>query len=212
MCLLETVQADETEDVIFEGGFRVPAVIYNRLFDYQKTGTSPTSTSCLIFAGPRLCCPHLHTQLSARQHLYKLNHPDWVSRPRLCESTITLIDISLSPAGVKWMWELHTQRAGGIIGDEMGLGKTVRKPLIFSHEFTPYPAAPRDGALLQSLGCISPASQCRILQQGSRQTVIAGAASGLLGGAAPLRPLPSVPHRLPCHRTTPGTCGSSLYL
>lgn len=25
--------------------------------------------------------------------------------------------------GVKWMWELHNQRAGGIIGDEMGLGK-----------------------------------------------------------------------------------------
>lgn len=24
------------------------------------------------------------------------------------------------------MWELHTQRAGGIVGDEMGLGKTVQ--------------------------------------------------------------------------------------
>ena len=24
------------------------------------------------------------------------------------------------------MWELHTQRAGGIIGDEMGLGKTIQ--------------------------------------------------------------------------------------
>ena len=28
--------------------------------------------------------------------------------------------------GVKWLWELHSQRAGGIIGDEMGLGKTVQ--------------------------------------------------------------------------------------
>ncbi|XP_027364037.1 protein CHROMATIN REMODELING 8 isoform X2 [Abrus precatorius] len=28
--------------------------------------------------------------------------------------------------GVQWMWELHCQRAGGIIGDEMGLGKTVQ--------------------------------------------------------------------------------------
>ena len=27
---------------------------------------------------------------------------------------------NIPPAGVKWMWELHTQRAGGIIGDEMG--------------------------------------------------------------------------------------------
>jgi DNA excision repair protein ERCC-6 len=28
--------------------------------------------------------------------------------------------------GVKWLWELHCQRAGGVIGDEMGLGKTVQ--------------------------------------------------------------------------------------
>lgn len=28
--------------------------------------------------------------------------------------------------GLKWLWELHCQRAGGIIGDEMGLGKTVQ--------------------------------------------------------------------------------------
>ena len=27
---------------------------------------------------------------------------------------------------IKWLWELHCQRAGGIIGDEMGLGKTVQ--------------------------------------------------------------------------------------
>jgi SNF2-related domain len=33
---------------------------------------------------------------------------------------------ALRPAGVKWLWELHTQRAGGIIGDEMGLGKTIQ--------------------------------------------------------------------------------------
>ena len=32
----------------------------------------------------------------------------------------------LFPPGVKWLWELHTQRAGGIIGDEMGLGKTIQ--------------------------------------------------------------------------------------
>ncbi|XP_009137797.1 protein CHROMATIN REMODELING 8 isoform X1 [Brassica rapa] len=28
--------------------------------------------------------------------------------------------------GVQWLWELHCQKAGGIIGDEMGLGKTVQ--------------------------------------------------------------------------------------
>ncbi|XP_068760439.1 DNA excision repair protein ERCC-6-like isoform X1 [Montipora capricornis] len=28
--------------------------------------------------------------------------------------------------GVQWLWELHCQQAGGIIGDEMGLGKTIQ--------------------------------------------------------------------------------------
>ncbi|KAB2602304.1 DNA repair protein rhp26 [Pyrus ussuriensis x Pyrus communis] len=28
--------------------------------------------------------------------------------------------------GVRWLWELHCQRAGGTIGDEMGLGKTIQ--------------------------------------------------------------------------------------
>lgn len=28
--------------------------------------------------------------------------------------------------GVQWLWELHSQNAGGIIGDEMGLGKTIQ--------------------------------------------------------------------------------------
>ncbi|KAK9470228.1 SNF2 family N-terminal domain-containing protein, partial [Dipodascopsis tothii] len=27
---------------------------------------------------------------------------------------------------VQWLWELHSQRTGGIIGDEMGLGKTIQ--------------------------------------------------------------------------------------
>ncbi|CAM9285531.1 unnamed protein product [Phaeothamnion confervicola] len=28
--------------------------------------------------------------------------------------------------GLRWMWQLHRQGAGGIVGDEMGLGKTVQ--------------------------------------------------------------------------------------
>ncbi|XP_033100305.1 DNA excision repair protein ERCC-6-like [Anneissia japonica] len=28
--------------------------------------------------------------------------------------------------GVKWLWELHQQECGGIVGDEMGLGKTIQ--------------------------------------------------------------------------------------
>jgi len=51
-------------DVTFRGGYHLPGYLWEKLFDYQRTG-------------------------------------------------------------VKWMWELHMQRAGGIIGDEMGLGKTI---------------------------------------------------------------------------------------
>ncbi|KAG7262000.1 hypothetical protein CRUP_004208 [Coryphaenoides rupestris] len=29
--------------------------------------------------------------------------------------------------GVRWLWELHCQQAGGILGDEMGLGKTIQE-------------------------------------------------------------------------------------
>jgi len=29
-------------------------------------------------------------------------------------------------SGVRWLWELHCQQAGGILGDEMGLGKTIQ--------------------------------------------------------------------------------------
>lgn len=28
--------------------------------------------------------------------------------------------------GLQWMWELHRQQSGGVLGDEMGLGKTVQ--------------------------------------------------------------------------------------
>lgn len=26
---------------------------------------------------------------------------------------------------MKWLWQLHCQDVGGIVGDEMGLGKTI---------------------------------------------------------------------------------------
>ncbi|XP_022080382.1 DNA excision repair protein ERCC-6-like isoform X2 [Acanthaster planci] len=34
--------------------------------------------------------------------------------------------------GVKWLWELHQQQAGGIVGDEMGLGKTIQMIAFFA--------------------------------------------------------------------------------
>ena len=27
---------------------------------------------------------------------------------------------------MRWLWELHKQEVGGILGDEMGLGKTIQ--------------------------------------------------------------------------------------
>ena len=33
---------------------------------------------------------------------------------------------SFQKTGVSWLWELHQQQAGGIVGDEMGLGKTIQ--------------------------------------------------------------------------------------
>lgn len=56
---------EEEEEVMLSEGLRIPGSIYDRLFDYQKTG-------------------------------------------------------------VQWLWELHNQECGGIIGDEMGLGKTIQ--------------------------------------------------------------------------------------
>lgn len=34
--------------------------------------------------------------------------------------------------GVQWLWELHQQNVGGIIGDEMGLGKTIQAIAFFA--------------------------------------------------------------------------------
>ena len=27
---------------------------------------------------------------------------------------------------MKWLWQLHKQQVGGVVGDEMGLGKTIQ--------------------------------------------------------------------------------------
>ncbi|XP_070580138.1 DNA excision repair protein ERCC-6-like [Ptychodera flava] len=61
----ESESEEETEDYEFDGGYKVPGQIWNRLYKYQKVG-------------------------------------------------------------VQWLWELHGQQVGGIVGDEMGLGKTIQ--------------------------------------------------------------------------------------
>ena len=40
--------------------------------------------------------------------------------------TVQLVLCRYQKTGVRWLYELHCQQAGGIIGDEMGLGKTIQ--------------------------------------------------------------------------------------
>ena len=77
------------ESVVLPGGLRVPCSIYDKLFEYQKTG-------------------------------------------------------------VKWLWELHQQNTGGIIGDEMGLGKTIQTIALMG--------ALAFSGLLRTLVIVSPAT------------------------------------------------------
>ena len=39
---------------------------------------------------------------------------------------IILLTGRYQQTGVRWLWELHGQQTGGIVGDEMGLGKTIQ--------------------------------------------------------------------------------------
>ena len=55
--------------------------------------------------------------------IHSAEHREVIEHDYLCAS-----------AGVKWLWELHTQRAGGIVGDEMG---ALKSP---SQQIYPYPA------------------------------------------------------------------------
>lgn len=45
----EGVAADDQEgDAVFDGGFRVPGNVYDRLFDYQKTGAKGMRNRMLV--------------------------------------------------------------------------------------------------------------------------------------------------------------------
>lgn len=42
-----------------------------------------------------------------------------------------ILVIRYQKIGIKWLWELHQQGCGGILGDEMGLGKTIQMIVFF---------------------------------------------------------------------------------
>lgn len=96
----DDVVVGEEEEVEFEGGLRVPGSIYDRLFPYQRTGVS----KILSFKTPWSLVIS-----SALSNLFAMDFHFFYSRPK-----------------VQWLWELHCQGTGGILGDEMGLGKTVQ--------------------------------------------------------------------------------------
>mmetsp|Transcript_4359 Transcript_4359/g.10213 ORF Transcript_4359/g.10213 Transcript_4359/m.10213 type:complete len:1276 (+) Transcript_4359:56-3883(+) len=82
---------------------------------------------------------------------------------------------------VRWMWELHKQQAGGIVGDEMGLGKTVQ-----ISAFLGSMAASRK---LKSVLIISPATMLQhwlkelsIWAPGIRRILIHQSGEGAYGG------------------------------
>ena len=43
-----------------------------------------------------------------------------------CATNFSIDCYCLFSVGVKWLWDLHCQEVGGILGDEMGLGKTIQ--------------------------------------------------------------------------------------
>ena len=55
--------------------------------------------------------------------------------------------------GLRWMWELHKQGAGGLVGDEMGLGKTV--------QVSSFLGAMTSSRMLESVLIIAPATMLR---------------------------------------------------
>ena len=123
---------------------------------------------------------------------------------------------------VKWMWELHTQRAGGIIGDEMvgawdggggrpRLGSCCWGLLLGWRQWFAI-CCDRLLKLACIDGCSLPCSSqhlCHLLPN-RRPTPPVAAGPGqddpghrIPGGPAPLGPVPPLPHRLPRHCAAP---------
>ena len=93
--------SDDEQDMEFEGGFKVPGRLWKKLYRL--------SDLFFIF----LCV--------IKQKFVV----------HICNAFKSLtLDFSVpfryQKTGVKWLWELHMQQAGGIVGDEMGLGKTIQ--------------------------------------------------------------------------------------
>ena len=47
----------------------------------------------------------------------------WVCN--ICNFNYKFFITRYQKVAVKWLWELHSRKLGGLLGDEMGLGKTV---------------------------------------------------------------------------------------
>ncbi len=94
----------------------------------------------------RIYQKRLKEWISTRSDLRKLKRPDYVDDPNKPEwekphptandgilndefqipGDIYPSLFDYQKTGVQWLWELYSQKTGGIIGDEMGLGKTIQ--------------------------------------------------------------------------------------
>lgn len=62
--------ADQEGDAVFDGGFRVPGNVYDRLFDYQKTGAKRL----------RRCVSGIYPKCLT----FKPQHPGRPPEPKIC--------------------------------------------------------------------------------------------------------------------------------
>ena len=131
----------EQEDKVFEGGLRIPGSIWHRLYRYWQPRCIPRprhpvslnahlNVKYLLMLSTlgsiKKCCVfHIRCKPDGLVvcNIWSLDRPVmW-----------NILDIHIQchypryqQTGVKWLWELHCQQAGGIVGDEMGLGKTIQ--------------------------------------------------------------------------------------
>lgn len=125
----ESKSADRVADL--GNGLVMETGIAQRLFQFQLTG------DCHVHA----IAPAIMTRTGTVTGIVQLYLVCVVHFLR-CASVATTFSYSMNPSilarncrdpgvywravGVRWMWQLHRQGAGGIVGDEMGLGKTVQ--------------------------------------------------------------------------------------
>ena len=127
------LKSDPAEpDVVFSGGFSVPGSIWHKLYKYEALNFPPLPPlppfpSSLPFLPPLPPLPPSPSSLPSLPFLPpSFPFPFLPPLHPLPPSHNPFLPPRYQQTGVRWLWELHGQQAGGIVGDEMGLGKTIQ--------------------------------------------------------------------------------------